>query len=410
MIENTPTYVQNYRISESLSCGVLNPVTSKTSSVTMYPGARSGSQNPMWRDQVKRGINATTDYSRSGVIVDQAEPVFYDFSAKCSQSQVNKGRSRFSGEILEHPDLSDFSGGPSFDPTSATNQAIMSFVHDAKAQYNSISGGVFLGELRETLSMIRNPAKSLRAKAQTYLDGLSGRQSRFRTKRDAESFIANSWLEASYGWMPLISDTKAGAEALARLIHGDVRHSTVRGFGKAETASTPTFSNYNVPGFTLGQKETYLISRDTCIIKGGVSAKATGPTLTNAAHLFGFTPEEFVPTIWNLIPYSFLADYFLNVGDILEATFFDRAGVSWVSRTNLQEKVFTSRVHHKRQGSSWSGSSTGGSYVVRQKSMSRSSSTPLVPSFEVSLPGAPQQWINMAALAATHRKLIPYFH
>lgn len=410
MIENTPTYVQDYWISESLSCGVLNPITSKTSSITKYPGTRSGSQNPMWRDQVRRGINATTNYSRSGFIVDQAVPVSYDFSAKCSPGEVNKGRSRFSGEILVHPSPTDFYGGPGFNPTSATNQAIMSFVHDAKAQYNSISGGVFLGELRETLSMIRNPAKSLRAKAQTYLDGLSGRRSRFRTKRDAENFLANSWLEASYGWMPLISDTKAGAEALARLIHGDVRHSTVRGYGKVENASTPTFSNYNVPYFTLGQKETYLISRDTCIIKGGVSAKATGPTLTNAANLFGFTPEEFVPTIWNLIPYSFLADYFLNIGDILEATFFDRAGISWVSRTNLQEKIFTSRIHHKRQSSAWSGSSTGGSYVVRQKSMSRSPSTPLVPSFEVSLPGAPQQWINMAALAATHSKLIPYFH
>lgn len=409
MIENTTTYASNYSKSESLSCGQTSPTTSKSSSTTAYAGTRSGSQNPKWRDQISKGINATTAYSRSGFIVDQATPVTYDFTARCSPGQVNKGSSRFSGEILHHPAPSEFDGGPSYNPTSAQNQAIMAFIHDAKAQYNSISGGVFLGELRETLTMIRNPAKALRAAASNYLNRLRGRRNSFRTRRDAENFLARSWLEVSYGWMPLIADTKAGAEALARLIHGDVRYSSVKGFGKTESAGTPVFVNYNVPNFTLGQKETRLDTRNTCIIKGGVSAKATGPTLSNAANLFGFTPEEFVPTIWNLIPYSFLADYFLNIGDILEATFFDRAGVTWVSRTDLQEKIFTQRIHHKRQASVWSGSSTGGSVTIRQKSMSRSPSTPFVPTFEVSLPGQPQQWINMAALAATHKKLLPYY-
>lgn len=375
----------------------------------MYPGGRSGSQNPKWRDQVRRGVNATTEYSRSGVIVDKVEPLTYDFSATCSPGEVNKGSSRYSGEILQHPPFAAFGYATACNAVSAQNQAIMSFISDAKAQYNSISGPVFLAELRQTLNMIRNPAQALRAKVDTYLSYLSGRRATHRTKREAEDFLAKSWLEYSFGWTPLIADTKAGAEALARLIHGDLRYSTARGFGRSECAGRPTINNVNVRNFTLGTEEVRVDTFETCIIKGGVSAKPTGPTLANAMHLFGFTPEEFVPTIWELIPYSFLADYFLNIGDILEATFFDRSGITWTSKTTISEKTYSRTVAHKKQASVWSGSSTGGSQKIRYKSMNRTKITPLVPTIEVSLPGHPQQWINMAALAATHKKLVPFF-
>lgn len=409
MIEKIPHRLENSTESTSLSCGLLIPLRSKTTSLVIYDGQRSGSQNPRWRDQVSRGINATTSYTRSGYIVNKAVPVTYDFRSKCSPGQVNKENAFFQGKILRYPDPTDFYAAPSSNLSSASNSAIMSFIHDAKAQYNSMSGGVFLGELRETLNMIRNPSKALFSQASLYLDRLKGRRGTFRTRREADNFLAKSWLEASFGWLPLISDCKAGAEGLARLIHGDTRFASVKGFGQYTASSNPTQSNFNVPGFILGTRETFVTTKDTVIIKGGVSATATGPTLENAMHIFGFTPEEFVPTIYNLIPYSFLVDYFVNVGDILEATFFDKSGLTWISRTELSEKIFHDNLYHKARQPGWIGSSEGGSYTVTKKSMSRSPSTPLVPTLQVSLPGSPQKWINLAALAATHKSLTPYF-
>lgn len=392
----------------SLSCGTTVPSTSRTVSIRTYPNARSGSENPKWRDQVRRGSNATTSYSRSGYVVNSHEPTTYDFESKCSPGQVNKDSQFRRGTIGYLPYPTDFNGIPVPSATSAQNQAIMGFIHDAKAQYNSISGMTFLGELRETLSMIRNPAKNLRALAKRYLDTANGRRSSFRTRRDAERWLSGLWLEYAFGWTPLISDTKAGAEALARLIHGDIRYSTARGAGFHDTASTPIRSNFNIPGLpTVGTRETVKTAQQSCFIKGGVSAKASGPTLSNAAQLFGFTPEEFVPTVWNLLPWSFLVDYFANVGDVLEATFFDRSGVTWTSMTTRTEYVFMSHVQPKPL-LGWSGSLTGGSTKVSKKSMSRTAIAPLIPSLEVSLPGSPQKWINMAALLDQRRRMEPY--
>lgn len=410
MFEQTLLNVENYQRYSSLSCGVLTPVVSQSRSVTSYPGVRSGTQNPKWRDQVKTGRNATTAYDRSGYIVDSIEPLTWRFTAKCSQSSVNKASAIFSGEILQHPGPTDFYGGPTANLTSASNQATMAFIHDAKAQYNSLSGGVFLGELRQTLTMIRNPAMALRATAESWLNLIRGRQNTFRTRREAENWLAKSWLEYSMGWAPLIADTKAGAEALSRLIHGDIRYASVKGFGKVENASKPTVIHQSIPNFALGTCTRHIVQLDTVIIWGGVSAKATGPTLDNAMNLFGFTAEEFVPTVWNLLPWSFLADYFVNIGDVLEATFFDSAGVTWTAKTTLSETSVVQSSLSPSTTPGWSGSGSGGSFKVRKKSMSRRTLQTFIPEFEVSVPGAPQQWINMAALAAMHKKSLPFNH
>lgn len=174
-------------------------------------------------------------------------------------------------------------------------------------------------------------------------------------------------------------------------------------------ANTPQLSDFNIPGLPpCGERETVVTAKASCYIKGGVSAKASGPTLENAAQLFGFTPEEFVPTIWNLLPWSFLVDYFTNIGDVLEATFFDRSGVTWTSMTSVTETVYSSHVRPLPLNG-WSGSISGGSCKVTKKVMSRSEIAPLIPTLEVSLPGSPQKWINMAALLAQHKKLVPYF-
>jgi hypothetical protein len=126
-------------------------------------------------------------------------------------------------------------------------------------------------------------------------------------------------------------------------------------------------------------------------------------------NLFGFMPEEFVSTVWNLLPWSFLSDYFVNIGDILEATFFDSSGITWTAKTTLSEiSVVQGSLMPRKAPTGWSGSGSGGSFKVRRKSMSRGTLQTFIPTLEVSLPGQPQQWINMAALAATHKSLLPF--
>jgi hypothetical protein len=53
--------------------------------------------------------------------------------------------------------------------------------------------------------------------------------------------------------------------------------------------------------------------------------------------LFGFTPSELVPTAWELLPWSFLVDYFVNVGDVLSSAVTASSNVNFVNKTVIQE-------------------------------------------------------------------------
>jgi len=376
---------------------------------------KSGGPVPGYKRLIKNGMNAASDYTRVEKDID-IKVGLTTAQAQCWDPPRPKGTvtRTFLGMYLPLPSV------PGLQTTvAADNAAKMSFISDVKRGYNTISGGVFLGELRETLNMIRHPARGFRLGLQDWLTTVQKRQSRYCIARNRSRWrstcidkmnadLASLWLEYSYGWSPLISDTIAGAEALNELINGKTRYTSVSGAGRSEE-STVVAINGNYPGISgatiVGQNRT--IKRSAVYIKGRVIAQANGPTLTNARDLFGFKLEEFVPTVWNLLPYSFLSDYFVNIGDILEATFFDRSSIQWAYKSTVQESysnVTGYPVFDPEQG--WSGGGSPGSAKAVHKSFKREASIDsLVPVFEISLPGGSTKWINMAALLASATKL-----
>jgi hypothetical protein len=47
----------------------------------------------------------------------------------------------------------------------------------------------------------------------------------------------------------------------------------------------------------------------------------------------GFTLKDFVPTVWELIPLSYVADWFFNIGAVLDAWAFNQSQISWQCMT-----------------------------------------------------------------------------
>jgi hypothetical protein len=149
-------------------------------------------------------------------------------------------------------------------------------------------------------------------------------------------------LEYSFGWKPLIADTLGIAKAIADW-ETDRASDMFHGFaGDRELIRGRNLQDLTVQ---LDGLESWV---QTIVYGhkyyGKLRAQAQLPAKGTAGRLvevLGFNMQEFVPTIWELIPFSFVVDYFVNVGEMLSAASTDLSWVEWVSRVQW---VFTTHL------------------------------------------------------------------
>jgi len=172
--------------------------------------------------------------------------------------------------------------------------------------------GVFLGESHQALNMIANSATRIftglkylkrgNIVGAAHALGAPPPKGHF-TPKGVRTDMANAWLELQYGWLPLVSDAKGAAEFLAKQLEFPlVRTYKVR--KRKPIALTPVTSS-------LLQFKGH---RETC---GQIIARISE---ANVAQLSGLLDPASIA--WELLPWSFVADWFLPIGDYLAARSF----------------------------------------------------------------------------------------
>lgn len=294
---------------------------------------------------------------------------------------------------------------PSF--STAENLAKSRFWKRAKSQQTAFNGLTALGELAETLRMLRNPAQGLRRGLDDYLGNLQKRTRR-ANRRSLPGIIADSWLEHVFGWQPLINDVKDAGEALNR--RSDRYAGIYTRISGSATDEQASMSNTSNDGFMFGLNYV-----GKSLTKHYVSVRFYGqwknecesPIQANT-DLFGVNWRDIVPSAWELIPYSFLADYFTNIGDVLSAWSVRKSNIAWVSRTVKIRSVNTRHNYiidysqfpatvglflgYISKHADFGDSSCTRTYVHRK------TESPGLPDFRLEMPGFGTKWINMSAL------------
>jgi hypothetical protein len=124
--------------------------------------------------------------------------------------------------------------------------------------------------------------------------------------------LAENWLELQYGWKPLLGDVKAAAEAIALLelsgreVH-QIKSSAVERLVTKEPIIQQLPTNIKV-----GVSEWLKITH----IKFGIRYKVDSQ-ITNFLAQTGFTNP--LNLAWEVIPFSFVVDWFIGVGPYLES-------------------------------------------------------------------------------------------
>lgn len=308
--------------------------------------------------------------------------------------------------------------------TEAVQQSQRRFVQKAIAAQRSLAGGVVIGEIGKTIQMIISPANAIRSALRRYLERTEkyARKRRLRhgrvmslevpsVRKSVQEAVAGSWLETAFGIQPLLSDIDGAMKGLAEQVTG-MSESVVRiGSTFSTTTATSIAGSYGVEAGWGDLKYFQRKINDVSVSYYGAIRIAPSNTLGGFNHRFGLQLADLPATIWELIPGSFLFDYWLNVGDILDAisvqtTDFVFLGQSTKKRTvtNLESVGFvhvTDSIPPKFVGTplvTVTGGTCTGSRVVFTRS--KIEPTALIPSLTFSIPGAGRKWVNMSALAA----------
>lgn len=399
----TVTVSQTHRRSFPLDLSGSDGLTDHRDLIFTMTDSVTKSTNPYWREQIRRRQNATTVLTGVKVKV-QHKPGSYRL---VNPSWGAGWWSKMDGTILGL--TSDVL--PLTFPTSLSgsvnNLAVSRFVEAAVNAQRSFQGSTFMGELLETLRMVKNPAAALRKGISDYAKAARKRAKRYpgRTRKQKQrqsKALSGLWLEYMFGWSPLVSDIQSGIEALTRYDPNptiDVR----AGAKEKSTANTTMTRSYGNTFSNIVAADEY---RASCRYVGEVWA--TPPYLKGmpAASTFGFDPiRDFIPTVHELIPYSFLFDYFSNLGIVVQAWCFWRSNLAWYCRTREElamrrlvfgpyyrtSAAFSFTINSPETWTSW------------RRNVYRDVPTTLIPEFTFELPGSDLKWLNIAALLNERR-------
>jgi hypothetical protein len=296
-----------------------------------------------------------TDSVRTKSRLDAASNlVYYDERQKHWQKQpytLPLGYFHNSGYLVPTPDGSD----PSFPrcPINAQNLS-NGYFYDSNLQnlannkayeglknkvYSNAQLGVDFAEAHQSISMIAGSFSTLVKVARSIrkLDFLSAARAlrmKFLPKGvSMKKSFANNWLEFHFGWEPLVHDIYDSVDVLNNPLNAFMKTS-----GNGSISSTFTYSVRNV-----GNYDRLELIKNSYSCRQGLTVDAINNSTLHSLDQFGVLNP--LSIAWELVPFSFVVDWYANVGEVL-SSYSDFAGMSirnqWsvtVFRTQLQGQL-----------------------------------------------------------------------
>jgi len=147
--------------------------------------------------------------------------------------------------------------------------------------------------------------------------------------------LANNWLALQYGWKPLLQDIDGTCRSLANYFQSTDAVRSVR-----SSASATEFSSFNLIHPTSGTKLGDATQRQHTTCKFVVRYRVASALASFLAQT-GFTNP--VNLAWEVLPFSFVFDWFLPIGPYLE-TFGNYEGLEFIDGCQTQH----TRVNYLR--------------------------------------------------------------
>jgi hypothetical protein len=396
---------------------------------TTTPAPQAGSVNftnsvngytlPQWKDIIRNGGNATTICS--GVFTDVWTTFLsagndYMYRHPSSNPYYRTGKK---SELWGIPPIATTIPPAASIPADmiarVSNRAIVKFLRSVQAVRSSTMGGETLGEWKETVHALTSPLSSLRRHTLGYFDRVKKISIKHKVAHASglSKALSDTYLEWTFGWNPLVSSI---AEAYVGMKEFLNRYEVYPIEGHASENGAPTILKYSV-SVDSGCVVEYVEKRTprfSVRIKGAMRRESPARGPSGRFEALRLAPQDFIPTIWELLPYTFVVDYFTNIGEMIEAASLLTTDYVWTCRTQRAENIWTYNpirtvpiVVPQGAITMWNKNWLhGGQITLNTTSWSRQpvQSVDLLPSFTVSLPLRAKPWANMAALLISNQR------
>lgn len=341
---------------------------SQTTSVTFNQSdTQSRSSVPNWRMLIRVGSDASSPYSRSSDMLTYRKDTTVSITRKCNTGPnygkvftASGGGFPFESVVT---DPSSYSPSVFAVPTASENLVKTKFASKVRDYEQKWQSGAFAGEIGKTIRALRNPLESLRNGIHGYLKQAEklarrpltysrysrayGQVLKNRQREALSRALSGTYLEWKFGMTPIIYDMVDAQKAYHHLVskpHVDYSRVSASAEWEYNTGiqSHPGGSQIDVVGpdpIQSGWKTYGTIWTDKYYrVSGHVrysGAIAADLVVGGALPALQLLPRNFVPTVWQLLPWSWAIDYFANVGDMLDVLSTSFGALIWCNRSTL---------------------------------------------------------------------------
>lgn len=376
---------------------------------------RNGVTNPRWKDQTRQGVNATTAMSAIDITEDRS--FFSAYSIGNCYSTATGGLTKFWNDVssgfLTYP-----IGAPN-QADSATisevhNRCIAKFIDEVNAAQSSENlTGRSIKHFKHDVHSTLHPMSGIRSKIDSYLTSLEKVPYGKLKGPGLYSTITQAYLEFKFGVEPFVTDI---SDIVSDMVIRDrkrnpsvpVQANAHKRYIGSNMQRSPSDLGFMGGPYSAYQNEL-ITSTYSERIRGAVRTGVNDDGKLGIIQDNRLLPKDWAPTIFSILPYAWMVNYFTNIRDIIDAASFRYSDLVWAcfTRVDLTEFSFGNVGFHVLNRFAadpfefqiFATDVEGGNAYFTFRTITRTAISPssLVPTFAFSIPTSTTPWVNMMA-------------
>jgi hypothetical protein len=365
-----------------------------------------GGPVPGYRQRIAAGASATSSLLGVRHAIKLGSVGYSDEPKPSSPyfSSIRCSKSIYSGHIFE-------CGPAPIPPQGATSEAEYKAASNLLQSYISAQtkfrGGNAIAEFAETVRMLANPLKSVYSHTWSFVGKVGKLKKVYR--RDPVRYgrlLGGAWLAYSFGLKPLMSDVADAESAVSHLANDLSSFDTIKIRGSGlQVLDVPSFRQVGIPISHASHARCDRDARAEYSVRYVGAIRAKPPGYSAVLSNFGVGFEDILPAVWEGIPWSFLVDYFVNVGEVLDSLRLANADLGWLKKTTRNRNLRRWSSPYKADNIStqrdYDVSVTGSGGMSSCVRVTRTAIHAMpYPGFRFRIPGSPEKFANIAALTA----------